>query len=89
MIGDLVNSLKSGDLDPNEYVAKTFERIRKHEGKIKAFITIRDEQNILNEVKQSIKVNGRLSGVLIAIKDNISTKGIRTTCASRTLDNYV
>ncbi|MEM3319242.1 MAG: Asp-tRNA(Asn)/Glu-tRNA(Gln) amidotransferase subunit GatA, partial [Metallosphaera sp.] len=42
-----------------------------------------------NEVKQSIKVNGRLSGVLIAIKDNISTKGIRTTCASRTLDNYV
>ncbi len=73
-----------------EYVDKTYERIERVEGKVRAFITLRKKEEVLKEVKEAInRKQGRLKGVLIAVKDNISTKGIRTTCASRMLEDYV
>ncbi|MDT7900906.1 MAG: Asp-tRNA(Asn)/Glu-tRNA(Gln) amidotransferase subunit GatA [Acidianus sp.] len=89
MINKLVEDLKNGNLDPEEYVAKTFERINKLDKKINAFITLRDEEEVKKEVKESIKRGGKLAGVLIAVKDVISTKGIRTTCASKMLSDYI
>lgn len=89
MITKLVEDLKSGNIDADEYVEKTFERINKLESKINAFITIRDKETVKKEVKENIRKRGRLAGVLIAIKDNISTKNIRTTCASKMLSDYV
>lgn len=73
-----------------EYVEKTYERIERVEGKVRAFITLRKKEEVLKEVKEAIdRKQGKLKGVLIAVKDNISTKGIRTTCASRMLEDYV
>lgn len=90
MIKDIVNSLRNGNLDPTEYVEKTFEKIYRLEKKVNAFITVRNKDEILYEVREKLKNNnGRLSGILIAIKDNISTKGIRTTCASKMLEDYI
>ncbi|MCY0883070.1 MAG: amidase, partial [Acidianus infernus] len=89
MISKLVEDLKNGNLDPEEYVAKTFERINKLDKNINAFITLRDEEEVKKEVKESIKRGGKLAGVLIAVKDVISTKGIRTTCASKMLSDYI
>ena len=54
--------------------------IKERDEKIKAFITIVDDPQI---------GEGEYSGVPIAIKDNIVTKGIRTTCASKILENYI
>ncbi|MEJ2774971.1 Asp-tRNA(Asn)/Glu-tRNA(Gln) amidotransferase subunit GatA [Sulfolobaceae archaeon RB850M] len=90
MIASLVEDLKKGNISPEEYVEKTYEIIEKVEKKIHAFITIRPEEEVLKEVKEKVKQReGKLAGVLIAVKDNISTKGIRTTCASKMLEEYI
>ncbi|MDT7875604.1 MAG: Asp-tRNA(Asn)/Glu-tRNA(Gln) amidotransferase subunit GatA [Sulfolobaceae archaeon] len=90
MIASLVEDLKKGNISPEEYVEKTYEIIEKVEKKIHAFITIRPKEEVLKEVKEKVKQReGKLAGVLIAVKDNISTKGIRTTCASKMLEEYI
>ncbi len=71
-------------------VAEHLKRIRKNE--FNTFITVAEDQSLRQaRVIDSgeSESNGRLSGVPIAIKDNMSTKGIRTTCASHILDGYI
>jgi len=89
MILETVERLRNRDLDAEEYVEKTYDKLYRIENKIRAFITIRDKEEVKREVKEKINLNGKLSGILIAIKDNISTKGIRTTCASKMLEDYI
>ena len=50
----------------------------------------RDECNAFITRLDSVSYGeGRLSGIPVAVKDNISTAGIQTTCASRILEGYV
>lgn len=89
MISNTVIDLKEKRISPEEYVAKSFEKINRLEKSINAFITLRKEEEVLQEVKENIKKEGKLAGVLIAIKDAISTKNLRTTCASKMLEDYI
>ncbi|AGJ62578.1 Asp-tRNA(Asn)/Glu-tRNA(Gln) amidotransferase subunit GatA [Saccharolobus islandicus] len=89
MIVELVNDLKNKNLEAEEYVERTYEKIGKYDKYTNAFITIRSKEEVLREVKENINKGGKLAGILIAIKDNISTKGIRTTCASKMLEDYI
>src|SRR5659263_371084 len=71
-----------------EIVAEYLERIEK--SKLNAFITVSKESALLQARKiDSEGHDGPLAGIPIAIKDNISTKGILTTCASKILTGYV
>ncbi|MEM4617047.1 MAG: Asp-tRNA(Asn)/Glu-tRNA(Gln) amidotransferase subunit GatA [Archaeoglobaceae archaeon] len=71
-----------------EAISKMLERIEK--SKLNAYITVcKDESLQKAEEYDKGKVKGRLAGVPVAVKDNITTKGIRTTCASKMLSNYV
>ncbi|HSB50730.1 MAG TPA: Asp-tRNA(Asn)/Glu-tRNA(Gln) amidotransferase subunit GatA, partial [Nitrosopumilaceae archaeon] len=82
-----------GATSAEEFVAKTLERIQKVEKTINAFITIND--NALNQAKEidkklkSKEKAGICLGMPVSIKDNICTKGIKTTCASKMLENFV
>jgi len=69
------------------------ERIEKVEPKINAFVTVSKEaieraRTIDKKIRDGEQA-GPLAGVAVSIKDNICTKGIKTTCASRMLESYV
>jgi aspartyl-tRNA(Asn)/glutamyl-tRNA(Gln) amidotransferase subunit A len=71
-----------------------FERIEAFDGKIRAFITLCKEEAlaeaaIMDKKLEQGKEIGLLGGIPIAIKDLICTKGIRTTCASRMLADFL
>lgn len=69
-------------------------QIQRWEPQRNSYITV-DEQSVRQQAKkvqQQIEagtLSGPLAGVPMAIKDNISTKGIRTTCGSRMLEQYI
>ena len=63
---------------------EAYAKVIAYQVKLNATITPVDPSEQLTEVK-----TGKLAGIPIALKDNVSTKGIRTTAASNILDNYV
>lgn len=71
-----------------EIVAEYLERISK--SKLNAFISTASE-SALSRAKEidTNDIEGQLAGIPVAIKDNISTKGIQTTCASNILKGYI
>lgn len=71
-----------------EAISKMLERIEK--SKLNCYITVcKSEALKLAESFDKGNLKGRLAGVPVAVKDNITTRGIRTTCASKMLENYV
>ncbi len=85
---DIHEALVNKEVTPLDLVNEAFERIKKSE--LNAFITLDEDgaKNFAKSLKNPDKDN-ILWGIPIAIKDNISTNGIRTTCASKILSNYV
>ena len=90
---DLVERMRSGELLPSEHLEEVLERVREKEPVLNAFITL-DEEGARKRAKELDRLagknpRGRLFGVIIAIKDNIAVRGLRLTCASRMLENFV
>lgn len=91
---ELGRKIKAGEIGVVEAAKASLSRIAGEDGKLQAFLTV-DEDQVLKraaEVEKGIKegiYRGPLAGVPIAVKDNICTKGMRTTCASKILGNFV
>ncbi len=83
---DLVEKLRGGEVKPYEVVEYCFEKIEELNPKINAFVTLNDRAV---EEARSVNVNSPLAGLPIAVKDNVETKGIRTTYGSKLYENYV
>ncbi|PWV37223.1 MAG: Asp-tRNA(Asn)/Glu-tRNA(Gln) amidotransferase GatCAB subunit A, partial [Desulfurococcaceae archaeon] len=73
----------------SEYIYRLYERIERYEEKLKGFITLRPADTVIREALEANRLGKPLAGIPIAVKDNISTEGIRTTCASAILENYI
>lgn len=86
---ELNKLLKNKKITPLDLVEEAFARIEK-EKDLNAFITLNKEE-ALKEAKElkNLEVDNLLFGIPIAIKDNILTKDLRTTCASHMLDNFI
>jgi aspartyl/glutamyl-tRNA(Asn/Gln) amidotransferase subunit A (EC 6.3.5.-) len=91
---ELSDLVKSKEVKPSEIVEAFIERKNQVEPKIKAYVTALDDL-ALEEAKKRDEELTKLEnipdlfGLPIAIKDNISTKDIRTTCSSKMLENFV
>lgn len=91
---ELSQMMKNGEVSSVEITKSVFERIKAVEPKIDAYVTL-DEENALKAAQEidNKRAAGEelpeLAGIPIGIKDNISTKGLKTTCSSKMLANYV
>ena len=91
---ELSQKIRDGEISVKETVDIYREQIEKMEPQVHAFLSV-DENRLasrVQEVEEGIKngsYSGPLAGVPIAVKDNICTKGQKTTCASKILENFV
>lgn len=90
----LSEKIKAKEVGVPEAVESVIEAIDSREKEMNAFITV-DYKGVMQraaQIQEKISAGicqGPLAGVPIAIKDNICTQGIKTTCASKILDNFV
>ncbi len=89
---ELLSAYKKGKLSPVEVVKTLLARIDEVNPKLNAFVT-RTNEMALSAAKESEKAfqKGKprpLEGVPIAIKDNVFTKGIRTTFGSKLYETF-
>lgn len=86
---ELNELLKTKKMKPIDLVNECFERIEENE-ELNAFITLNKEEALKEASKlEEMEVDNILFGIPIAIKDNIVTKDLKTTCASHMLDNFI
>lgn len=92
-VEEIVSKIDNKELKPSEVVEGLYERIDAHDNDIKSFIRLTKEEALeaatkLDELQEKNEMTGKLFGVPVGIKDNILTKGITTTAASKMLENF-
>ena len=91
---ELGKKIKSGEVTVKEAALAALEGIKQSEDSINSYVTVLEEKDILtraDEVQKQIdsgELTGPLAGVPVAIKDNMCTKDILTTCSSKILANF-
>ncbi|MBO8128461.1 MAG: Asp-tRNA(Asn)/Glu-tRNA(Gln) amidotransferase subunit GatA [Peptococcaceae bacterium] len=91
---ELHDMLVRREISCEDICRSIFKRIKLLDKKIKAYITVIEEEALMRarDIDQEISQGaepGPLTGIPVAIKDNICTEGLRTTCASKILHNFV
>ncbi len=93
-VHELQEKLKNKELTITEITKAYVDRINEKEKDVQAFVTtLTDEavsqaEDIQAKVERE-EIKGDFAGIPIGIKDNLCTKGIKTTCSSKMLENFV
>ena len=93
-VHELQEKLKNKELKITDIVKAYTDRINEKEKDVQAFVTtLTDEAtNQAKEIEKKVnsgEISGECAGIPIGIKDNMCTKGVKTTCSSRMLENFV
>ena len=87
-VHELQEKIKNKELTVTEINEAYTKRIKEKEPEVQAFITELTEQ-AMEAAKKVNNSEGDLAGIPIGIKDIICIKGVRTTCASKMLENFI
>lgn len=87
---ELQERLARREITSEEIVKSIFTRINRVEAKVKAFITLTEESALqkAREIDTGGKYSG-IAGIPLGLKDIFCTRGVKTTCGSRILENFV
>lgn len=92
---ELGRKIKSGEVKVIDAVNFVYDRIEQVEDEVNSFITVCDKNEMIMQAMKvqekidSKELTSKLAGVPIAVKDNICTKNIKTTCGSKMLANFI
>lgn len=91
---ELGKKIKAGEVTVKQAVEAVYTQIEKVEKDVNAYVTVLNKEEVLKKAEQVQKdidlgkLDGPLAGVPVAIKDNMCTEGILTTCSSKILNNF-
>lgn len=91
---ELGRKIKAKEVTVREAVLAAYDKIDEKEAELNCYVTTTKEAALAKADEVQAKINageltGPLAGVPVAIKDNMCTKGVLTTCSSRILENFV
>lgn len=92
-IAELAEGLKKGDFSSEELTKSFLQRIKQYDAELNSFITV-SEDHALAQARAADELIAKgsssvLTGIPLAQKDIFCTNGIKTTCGSKMLDNFI
>ena len=92
-LSQLSTELQAGNVSSVELTGHFLDRIEKYDGELNSFVTVTKEQALEQARRADEQISagtaGPLTGIPIAHKDIFCTDGVRTSCGSKMLDNFI